>query len=273
VISISCDAETLSYCCSFRRGDVQIENGLAMLSFDGEHEVSLLLEPAPPTPFDTIVQSLIPLIANTAKANNAVTAAKEGDSNALGATNLGPEGPRSRNDAATAAAATADAAPATAELVRRDLEASGIVEEAFASEELKWRWRLVNVAVTAGTASGQRMSLPQLQYLRAELDFRMLHMRHAALVQHCLHQLQGAAAAMDTTEAVPGKSADCRMEAVGGDSPEAKATNGAVGGVSATVEGGTRTGLSLDEGRIVRICCLNLAIACSGCYLEHPDFW
>jgi hypothetical protein len=226
-----------------------------MLSFEGEHEVSLLLEPAPPTPFSVVVQSLLPLLATTAEVREGVRAAKEGDSNASEAPGL-TAGPGSKQATDDAAATTTAATAVTAESVRRDLEAAGIVEATFGSEELKWRWRLVNVAVRAGAAGGQRMSLPQLQYLRAELDFRMLHMRHAALVRHCQQQLQGRLrdAVSDAAEAVPRGSVDCKLNDGEGvlESHAWKERNGAVHCQTATAEGSTGAAISLDEGRTVR---------------------
>jgi hypothetical protein len=64
------------------------------------------------------------------------------------------------------------------------LAALGFTEENFAEQQPRWRWRLINVAVSGGSGRGHHMAPAQLHYLRAELDFRMLHVRLAAMLRH-----------------------------------------------------------------------------------------
>ena len=151
---------------------MQIRDGLAILMCKGEYEVSLLLEPAAPAPFDVIVDSLVPFLAPE-------PVKKEVDAEAH------PEGP-SHDD------------------VRAELTALGFTEATFQDKQLRWRWRLVNIALCAGSGGGHRMTPSQLHYMRAELDFRMLHARHAAIVRHCLRALRGSAIAGQAVKADDG---------------------------------------------------------------------
>ena len=83
--------------------------------------------------------------------------------------------------------------------VKARLEQLGFTSATFDDEALRWRWRLVNVALRAGSggggaaaagdAGGHSMTASQLHFLRAELDFRMLHVRLAAIVRHCFRAL------------------------------------------------------------------------------------
>lgn len=69
--------------------------------------------------------------------------------------------------------------------------ALGFTEDAFPAQQPQWRWRLVNVAAAAGSGGGNRMSKQQLQFLRTDLDFRMLHVRHAAMTHHIARLVRG----------------------------------------------------------------------------------
>jgi hypothetical protein len=157
---------------------LQIKDGLAVLACAREYEVSLLLEPAPATPFDVVLDSLVSLIAtNTASAPAAI--ATEADSVARPS-----NGVRSHQGTAPP--------PISKGRLRSQLESLGFTDGTFEGEQLRWRWRLINIALRAGSKHGNTMTQAQLHYLRAEIDFRMLHVRLAAMVRHCLHALRRA---------------------------------------------------------------------------------
>jgi hypothetical protein len=72
----------------------------------------------------------------------------------------------------------------TKEVILEHLASLGFTEATFADLQPSWRWRLINLAISAGSGAGHCMTLSQLHYLRAELDYRMLHGRHAAMTHH-----------------------------------------------------------------------------------------
>lgn len=106
------------------------------------------------------------------------------------------------------------------EVILEHLGSLGFTEETFADLQPRWRWRLINLAVSAGSGAGHCMTLSQLHFLRAELDFRMLHGRHAAMTHHLarLIWLQLSAAELeDAADAVGGAAgAGARQDGVGG---------------------------------------------------------
>ena len=134
---------------------VQISKGMAQMRCKGEYEVSLLLEPETAPPFEAVLGSLAPLVAARTPPD--------------------PENGGFSRDK-----------------LRGDLAELGVSAATLDAAALRWRWRLVNVAVSAGSLDGAPLTWQQLAMLRAELDFRMLHVRLAALARHCLHKLQDA---------------------------------------------------------------------------------
>ena len=220
---------------------IQIEDGLVVLTSDGEHEASLLLEPAPPIPLDVVVDSMLPLRAVATTREHAVHAeASSKPSTSAAEDTVKADEPF---DAATAR-----------EQLRSELLAAGFSDDAFGVRELQWRWRLVNVAVQAGSGGGQSMTLAQLQFLRAELDFRMLHFRLAAVVRHCSRVLSaGVGSAADTDPPRGGMQVD-RASVPAAHQAECKAPEPSTSAPSgaATVASSLDAVHSLDGGRTVR---------------------
>lgn len=148
----------------------QVERGVAFLACAKQYEASLVLEPAIEAPFDVVLHDVLgagqrrdPGAARAATRPNVLEVAVDD----------GSPGP----DAVAPAQRLAE--------IEDQLQQCGVNREAYQSSLSRWRWRLVNVALQAGAqGTGGGATAAQLAFLRAELDFRMLNMRHAALVHH-----------------------------------------------------------------------------------------
>ena len=138
-----------------------MSEGVAVVACEGEYEANVLLEPSPTTPFDVILAALQPTPSTAPPSDN-------------------PKGPSGTADTEQP---TTSGAAGLIDVAAR-LKEHGIDMDSFAAEQPRWRWRLTNIAIKAGSGSGHIMNYSQLHYLRAELDFRMLHARHAAMVCH-----------------------------------------------------------------------------------------
>lgn len=88
------------------------------------------------------------------------------------------------------------------ETIREQLATLGFTEGNFADLQPRWRWRLINLAVSAGSGAGHCMTLSQLHFVRAELDYRMLHGRHAAMTHHLARLIRSQMNAGDLGDAV-----------------------------------------------------------------------
>jgi hypothetical protein len=158
---------------------VQVRDGLAVLERAGEYDVSLLLELATPTPLDGILAALVQLLA--ADADQALCLPAQRATRGRAPCRL-PRSGRwlslgSRQRLAQAAAPRRRTST-RAQAGRRSAHSSRCRASAtFEDPQLRWRWRLVNVALRAGSSGGRRMTPAQLRYLHARL---------AAIVRYCL---------------------------------------------------------------------------------------
>jgi hypothetical protein len=214
---------------------VQIRDGLAVLECAGEYDVSLLLEPAAPTPFDVVLDSLVPLVATDAdtevrsadavgeaQSSAPLAAAKQETAEPQPSPAIGTNGAADEKDAKKGP---------SKEAIRAELAAQGFTDATFEDPQLRWRWRLVNVALRAGSGGGRRMTPAQLTFLRAELDFRMLHVRLAAIVRHCLRALRRSALVPDAADgAGPAANGDVVMADVKGNDTGAGPSKAPAGG-------------------------------------------
>lgn len=163
-------------------------------------------------------------------------------------------------DAKDAAPAVAAEPQASREEVAAHLEALGFTEAAFPAQQPQWRWRIVNVAVSAGSGGGHRMSKQQLQFLRTDLDYRMLHVRHAAMTHH-LARLVRARAAGDAPAAAADTTAPAAAGAAAG--PAAVATASVGPSASQATAGTLPDAASIGAAKLVRRWRLRGALRCT----------
>jgi hypothetical protein len=105
------------------------------------------------------------------------------------------------------------------ETIVEHLASLGFTDATFPDLQPRWRWRLINLAIAAGSGAGHCMTLSQLHYLRAELDYRMLHGRQAAMAHHLARLIRSelkVAEVGDGAEGVAGagRAADDMIEAM-----------------------------------------------------------
>eukprot|EP00892_Ulva_mutabilis_P004219 jgi/Ulvmu1/2169/UM013_0013.1 len=197
---------------------IQVEDIKAVMGADCGYEVAVLLEPAPPAPLDAVIDAVLQLVNEMPPAAAAATEveSKAGTSAAAAADGRG-------GDAAARPAVTR-------EEVAGHVAALGFTEAAFPAQQPQWRWRAVNVAVAAGSGGGNRMTKQQLQFLRTDLDFRMLHVRHAAMTHHVAQLVR-----VRCTGAAPPAAEGTAEGAAEGDVPASAAGPSASQGTSATL--------------------------------------
>lgn len=80
----------------------------------------------------------------------------------------------------------------------------GFTAATFADLQPQWRWRLINLALSAGSGAGHCMTISQLHYLRAELDYRMLNGRHAAMTHHLARLIRSQMSAAELEDVAGG---------------------------------------------------------------------
>lgn len=127
------------------------------------------------------------------------------------------------------------------------LAALGFTEAAFPALQPQWRWRIVNVAVSAGSGSGHRMSKGQLQFLRTDLDYRMLHIRHTAMTHH-IARLVRARIAGDRPAAVEEQAAGTGVAGPGATA----AANGSAGPSASQATTATQDPATMGAAKLVR---------------------
>jgi hypothetical protein len=152
-----------------------------------------LLEPAPEPPYEVVLKAVQHILQVSAeqcqRAQLTAVLAASAQDGAGAESKSGLDQASAHPDLAT---------------VEARLHAAGVTRENIAELQPRWRWRLVNVAIVAGSrgpAGGPTNA--QLQFMRAELDFRMMHMRHAAMMRH-LSRLAGESCDMPQHDANSG---------------------------------------------------------------------